>query len=441
MAVNIFVDIADTLEVTTGNIVSLCEFFRQDLCRRTGLDVNEVHTDPCIVRVEDDVLEIFSSRMSFRFSPSTGILYKPYDSARSEVDIFEECFDSNVDYIVQNYRRDASPVILTLITAFMMYFDGGNEGLRTYVFKLSKGRFDYARNKRDEWCFWYRRNDGDWGLSSLCRFTDYFYDRTRSFKYEVSDKYFMNELTKKGTAHLGYFFITFTNLLARASKRRDTDVKLRQNKAEAIRDSSQKNSTQGKKEKIEPQTQPDRVEKIKSTSDQTQSSAVKNEPLIEEEPYRKRKLDELTMADCNEISRKFLRKLYESGTDKVKKLYFCSLQDSKSQKKFMNAIKAYARLVPHEIPILCFDDTVFGGAEDGFLVTTRGIHIHNQNETSAKFVSFKDIESITLNEGFAQSKLVINNEIKIVMMGLEHADCNNIFVAVNFVKVCLEIYD
>ena len=78
----------------------------------------------------------------------------------------------------------------------------------------------------------------------------------------------------------------------------------------------------------------------------------------------------------------------------------------------MKAIDAYAKLVPHEIPILCFDDTFFGSAKDGFLVTTHGIHIHNQTDTSAKFVSFKDVESITLNEGFARSELVINGEIK-----------------------------
>lgn len=210
----------------------------------------------------------------------------------------------------------------------------------------------------------------------------------------------------------------------RPERRRDTSIKPKKNKTEAPRADSQKNSVQTEKEQT-----------------RSQSFAVKNEPPVENVIYRKKKLSELTMADCNEISRKFLRKLYESGTDKVKKLYFCSLQDSKSQKKFMKAISAYARLVPHEIPILCFDDTVFGSAENGFLVTTHGIHIHNHNETLVKFVSFKDIESITLNEGFAQSELVINSEIKAVMMGLEHADCNNIWVAVNFIKVCLEIYE
>ena len=221
----------------------------------------------------------------------------------------------------------------------------------------------------------------------------------------------------------------------RPERRRDTRKKTKQNKTESTRADAQKNPIQDKEEQTKTQTQPDRAEKITSKSTQIQSSTVKNEPL------GKRKLNELTMADCNEISRKFLRKLYETGTDKVEKLYFCSIQDSKSQKKFMKAISAYARLVPHEIPILCFDDTFFGGAENGFLVTTHGIHIHNHNETLTKFVSFKEIESITLNEGFAQSELVINNEIKAVMMGLDHADSNNTWVAVNFIKVCLEIYE
>ncbi len=227
----------------------------------------------------------------------------------------------------------------------------------------------------------------------------------------------------------------------RPERRRDTSKKPKQNKTEETRGGGQKNPVQSKEEQTKIQTHPDRTEKVKSTSTQIQSSAVKNEPPVEEVIYRKKKLSELTMADCDEISRKFLRKLYETGTDKVRKLYFCSIQDSKTQKKFMNAITAYAKLVPHEIPILCFDDTFFGGAENGFLVTTHGIHIHNHNETLAKFISFKDIESITLNEGFAQGELVINNEIKAVMMGLDHPEYNNIWVAVNFIKVCLDVYE
>ena len=52
----------------------------------------------------------------------------------------------------------------------------------------------------------------------------------------------------------------------------------------------------------------------------------------------------------------------------------------KSNKKIQGAVRSYAKLVTDELPLICFDNTVFGGAEDGCLLTTRGIYVHNQQE-------------------------------------------------------------
>lgn len=212
MAANIFVDIAGTYEVTEGNIVSLCEFFRQDISRKTKMDI---YTEPCVVHIKDDTLEIFSSKISFMFSPTTGILYKPYKTRRSEIDIFEECFDSNIRYVAQNYRKNASQVILALTSIFTMYFGDGNKGLRNIVSTLSRGLFDYEENQKGEYRFWYRKNDGDWVRSSLCRFTDYLYDLSKAtLKYEQSDEYIISNIKNE---HLGYFLITAADLMARSS--------------------------------------------------------------------------------------------------------------------------------------------------------------------------------------------------------------------------------
>ena len=211
MAANIFVDVAGTYEVTEGNIVSLCEFFRQDISRKTKMDI---HTSPCIVHIKDDTLEIFSSKISFMFSPSTGILYKPYKTERNEIDIFEECFDSNIHYVAQHCRKNASQVILALTSIFTMYFGDGNEGLRNIVSTLSRGLFDYEQNQKGEYRFWVRKNNGDWMRSSLCKFTDYLYDVSKlNFKYEHSDEYIMKNLNN----NLGYGFIFAADLMARAS--------------------------------------------------------------------------------------------------------------------------------------------------------------------------------------------------------------------------------
>lgn len=68
--------------------------------------------------------------------------------------------------------------------------------------------------------------------------------------------------------------------------------------------------------------------------------------------------------------------------------------DKKSQKKFKAALGSYAKLAPDEFPLILFDSTLFGSAKDGFVLTTKGIHIHSgySSEKHPPFTAYKDLQ-------------------------------------------------
>ena len=94
-------------------------------------------------------------------------------------------------------------------------------------------------------------------------------------------------------------------------------------------------------------------------------------------------------------------------------LYFNERANSKAQKKIRNAIGEYANLDYGEIPISCYDATLFGSAKDGCLFTTHGIHIHNSGDKNKPFIAYKDIKSVRYHD----KKIYVNDEIiKIYMI-------------------------
>ncbi len=66
-------------------------------------------------------------------------------------------------------------------------------------------------------------------------------------------------------------------------------------------------------------------------------------------------------------------------------LYF-SEQGGIASEKISQAMNAYATLKKNERPIACFDATFFGGAEDGFLISSEGVFIHNDGEKGFYFL-------------------------------------------------------
>ncbi|WP_202866390.1 hypothetical protein [Cohnella sp. AR92] len=85
---------------------------------------------------------------------------------------------------------------------------------------------------------------------------------------------------------------------------------------------------------------------------------------------------------------------------------FIENENEKAAKKFRNAREAYAFLKPDETPILLFDNTAFGSAKDGFLVTDRRIYIHNMLQKPAQ-IDIADIVSL----GLKGSDLLFNQQV------------------------------
>lgn len=77
--------------------------------------------------------------------------------------------------------------------------------------------------------------------------------------------------------------------------------------------------------------------------------------------------------------------------------------------KFNNAVTSYAKLQQNENVLLLFDNTVFGSAKDGFILTNKNIYFKNmfQNPSS---ISLKDIETIQEDGKY---DFLVNNNIKI----------------------------
>ena len=83
-----------------------------------------------------------------------------------------------------------------------------------------------------------------------------------------------------------------------------------------------------------------------------------------------------------------------SGKFNFKKSVYYYGDGDKSQQKISGAIKSYAAISDGEVPLICFDNTVFGSAKDGCLVTTRGVYVHNPMEN----VNFFDYKMFVIAE-------------------------------------------
>lgn len=114
-------------------------------------------------------------------------------------------------------------------------------------------------------------------------------------------------------------------------------------------------------------------------------------------------------------------------------IYYNELEEAKNkkiQKKFNAALDSYAKLVPDETPLLLFDSTLFGSAKDGFILTTKGIHIHSgySSEKHASFITYKDLW-VSQNE----KDLMINGS-KFSMIPLSVNDVARIVEVINLCK-------
>lgn len=93
-----------------------------------------------------------------------------------------------------------------------------------------------------------------------------------------------------------------------------------------------------------------------------------------------------------------IKKRVESAQDTINRLSF-EISDffpkgKIPSAKLKNALSTYAHNVPRQTILALFDSTVFGKADDGFLLTFAGIYGHNLWDSNIVYFSWNEINSI-----------------------------------------------
>lgn len=78
--------------------------------------------------------------------------------------------------------------------------------------------------------------------------------------------------------------------------------------------------------------------------------------------------------------------------------------------KLEAAIQTYGADVSAQDVLLLYDNTVWGGAKDGFFLTASSVHWHNMWGSGPRRLRYKEVETITSSQGILSAKLVLNLE-------------------------------
>ena len=128
-----------------------------------------------------------------------------------------------------------------------------------------------------------------------------------------------------------------------------------------------------------------------------------------------------------------IRSLMMSPKFNFKSYVYYSVDTSdRAERKFNSAIQSYVtNPSENEIPLICLDSTTMGGAEDGALITTNGIYIHNDKEPP-KFFHFNDIKKVTI-DGLVNKKIFINGQ-KLDSGGMSNSDVQKFQTLINEIR-------
>lgn len=89
-------------------------------------------------------------------------------------------------------------------------------------------------------------------------------------------------------------------------------------------------------------------------------------------------------------------------------LYWFDPYDEKSKNKFYKAFNSYADSEDEEYPILCYDGTISGSADDGFVATTKKLYIHNYTQ-DPEVIPYKWNPKLYIKKGFLYSSLYVDD--------------------------------
>lgn len=112
-------------------------------------------------------------------------------------------------------------------------------------------------------------------------------------------------------------------------------------------------------------------------------------------------------------------------------VYYASDDSDKSRKKFTTAMTTYAPIEQNEVPLICVDATSFGGAEDGAVISTRGIYLHSGKE-APKFFHFNEIKTVTV-DGMMSKNISVNGQ-KVDTGGMSSSDVKRLYALINKIR-------
>lgn len=105
------------------------------------------------------------------------------------------------------------------------------------------------------------------------------------------------------------------------------------------------------------------------------------------------------------------------------------------EEKFRNAQAEYVHFRKDEFPLLCYDATLLGGAEDGLIATTKGIHLHNMMEDAVYF-PWEDLQiKVERNE-----KLYLNQKC-VNTAGLRSSDFRSLVAVIRILQIKREVFN
>lgn len=113
-------------------------------------------------------------------------------------------------------------------------------------------------------------------------------------------------------------------------------------------------------------------------------------------------------------------------------LYF-NVSGEKNSMKVNSAVKAYAHDAANENIIFVLDDTLFGGGEDGFLVTTENIYVHNMGE-KAFVVSWHEVQTFAPTVKKLNQRIAINGGREICLSGYSQGELNTLVELLDAIK-------
>ncbi|MBR2215543.1 MAG: hypothetical protein IJ849_07275 [Selenomonadaceae bacterium] len=146
-------------------------------------------------------------------------------------------------------------------------------------------------------------------------------------------------------------------------------------------------------------------------------NSAENKVVVSGKDFDYRAIDKDTIASLRTVLQK-CGKFDFSGSTFASGLYI-DTEQGKGKKKLAGAMKSYAKLLPDELPIIVYDDTFFGSADNGFLLTSRGIHWKNFL-ADAVFLTYGKITGAEskVPEGKKKSELFVNGK-KINTVGIK----------------------